>query len=142
MLIKTKESINMTLKDISTEKAYWFETTRKNGKKALVIYAKTEIVTPDSLDDAFNTWKVADESKRATELIIAYGLGVLFGDFIISKIGGSWKETTDGLGSGLAIELKNGMVAYPIDSILKRIPPNEHEISFFEPIWHSINNNA
>lgn len=131
----------MTLIDISSDKTEWFETTRKNGKRVLVIYAKTEVVTPNSLDDAFNAWKQTEETSKAPDIVIAYGLGVLFGDYIISEIGGSWKETTDGLGSGLAIELKNGMVAYPIDSILKRIPPNEYELTFFEPIWHSINKN-
>src|SRR5690554_2653291 len=132
----------MTLKDIAAESIDWFESTRSNGKRVLVIYAKTEVITPNSLDDAFNAWKLTEGTGKVSDMVIAYGLGVLSGDFIISEAGGAWKETTDGLGSGLAIQLKNGVVAYPIDSVLKRIPPNEYELSFFEPIWRSMNHEA
>ena len=132
------ETGKITLKEISNEKNDWFASTRENGMRVLKIYAKTNEITPQTLDKAFNAWKVDEGEKQAPEMVVGYGLGILFGDFMISETGGAWMEATNNLGSGLAVELPTGMVAYPIDSVLKRIPPNEYEISFFEPIWYSI----
>ena len=128
--------------EISPEKEEWFSASRSNGMKLLKMYASIDIVTPEYLDIAFNTWSESSNDKKPSEAIVGYGLGVLFGDYMIKTAGGKWMAAADDQDFELAILFSNGSVAYPIDSVWKRIPKNEFELSFFEPIWRAISNDS
>jgi hypothetical protein len=126
------------LVNISPEKEDWFSTPRSNGMKLLINYASTDMVTPENLDIAFNNWSESVSDKKPAEVVIGYGLGVLFGDYMIAQAGGKWMAAAADQDFELAILFDNGAVAYPIDSVWKRMPKNADEVSFFEPIWNAI----
>ena len=121
--------------EISNKKLEWFSVPRSNGLKLLKKYASTEVLSPKTLDDTFNNWAESEDNQKPQEIIVGYGLGVLFGDFMINEAGGKWMAADEDQDFELAVLFDNGYIAYPVDSVWKRIPKNEYELSFFEPIW-------
>ena len=134
--------MEVELTEVSSEKEEWFSVPRSNGMKLLKMYASTEIVTPGSLDTAFKNWIESNDDRKASEIIAGYGFGVLFGDYMIKAAEARWMAASGDQDFELAILFNNGSIAYPIDSVWKRIPKNENELSFFEPIWRVISDDV
>jgi len=125
--------------ELTLEREKWFDTPRRNGFLLLKNYASTDTVSPSSLDIAFDGWTRAADTKKPPKAVVGYGLGVLFGDYMIEKKGGKWMEAAKGQGFELAVLFKDEKIAFPIDSVWKRMPKDANELTFFEPIWRSMN---
>jgi hypothetical protein len=108
------------------------------GQQLLERYGRTRQVSPKSLDVAFRNWKADGSVLRAPDQLVAEGLGVLFGNFVVKRKVASWVVVTDERGTALAVRGPDGGQIYPIDSVWKRIDPQNDDINFFEPIWTTV----
>lgn len=108
------------------------------GYEVLSWYNKSREVSPESLDSAFKKWKLDKSADRAPDKLVASGLGSLFGKYINERKKCRWVVVTDSFGTELALISNRGMEIYPINSVWKRIDPENKDINFFEPIWTTI----
>ena len=123
------------IRNLRPPEVEWLAKADDVGRKVLSYYAKTTEVTPKTLDAAFRNWKADTSSKRAPDRVIAEGLGVLFGNYVLKRKVASWVIVTDGFGTDFAIRSPAGKELYPISSVWKRIDPKDDDLNFFEPIW-------
>lgn len=113
----------------------WLDKARGVGRELLAFYAKTTEPTPANLDAAFRAWKADRSADRAPDHIVAGGLGVLFGDYVVAQRGSRWMLVSDSQRKDLAVVSPAGLEIYPVAAVWKRIDPDSEDISFFEPIW-------
>jgi len=114
----------------------WIESSIKNGYQVINWYIKSNEVTPANLDKAFNVWKADTSDNRAPEGLVASGLGILFGQYVIEHKKASWVIVVDEQhGENLALVSDHGAEVYPIGEVWLRIDPKNEDKSFFEPIW-------
>lgn len=124
-----------SVRELNGEEQQWLEQSVHVGLEVLAYYADTEDVSPTSLDVAFRNWKSDATESRAPDTVVASGLGVLFGNYIVARKDSSWVVVSDSFGTDLAIRSPEGQEMYPITSVWKRIDPDSGDINFFEPIW-------
>lgn len=115
----------------------WMAKAERVGQQLLERYAHTKEVSPSNLDVAFRNWK-ADSAKRSSDHLVAEGLGVLFGNYVVKHKAASWVVVTDDRGTALAVRSRDGGQIYPIESVWKRIDPQNDDMNFFEPIWSAV----
>lgn len=98
-------------------------------------YINTTKVTLENLDMAFKAWKQDYTENRAPDHIVANGLGILFGNYILQHKQIRWVNIFNDFETELALLSPEGNEVYPISSVWKRIDPENEEMSFFEPIY-------
>lgn len=113
----------------------WLDKARGLGRELLAFYANTTEPTPANLDAAFRAWKADHSADRAPDHIVAGGLGVLFGDYVVAQRGSRWMLVSDSQRKDLAVVSPAGLEIYPVAAVWKRIDPQNEDISFFGPIW-------
>jgi|SRR5690606_38981797 len=128
------------IRELASKDIEWLSQSEKYGYDVLDWYIKSKEVTPENLDKAFNNWKLDKSDDRAPDNIIAHGLGVLFGNYVIEHRQARWVIVTDNFGTDLALLSPNGAEAYPISSVWKRIDPENEDINFFEPLYSIVIN--
>lgn len=133
---------NRSVKELELRDKQWISKTEKLGLEVLGFYAGTSDVTPNSLDVAFRKWKSDKTRDRAPDNVVATGLGVLFGNYIVKRKDCRWVVVTDKFGTELALRAPNGSEVYPINAVWKRIDPENEDVNFFEPIWTSVIENG
>lgn len=135
---KVKEE--KVIRELESKDIEWLSRAEKYGYDVLDWYIKSNEVTPESLDKAFNVWKLDLSDNRAPDKIIANGLGILFGNYVIKHKHARWVIITDNFGTDIALLSSNGAEAYPINSVWKRIDPENEDINFFEPLYNFVIN--
>jgi hypothetical protein len=123
------------IKEINETDKQWLIMSESIGYEVLSKYANTNEVTPDNLDKAFQAWKMDTSEDRVPDSVIASGLGVLFGNYIIKNKNAKWMVVNDSYGTEIAVISANGYETYPVNAVWKRIEPNNEELKFFEPIY-------
>jgi hypothetical protein len=123
------------IKEINETDKQWLSKSESIGYEVLSRYANTNEVTPDNLDKAFQAWKMDTSEDRVPDSVIASGLGVLFGNYIIKNKNAKWMVVNDSYGTEIAVISANGYETYPVNAVWKRIEPNNEELKFFEPIY-------
>ncbi|MDX1489256.1 MAG: DUF3806 domain-containing protein [Acidiferrobacterales bacterium] len=127
-----------SVKELELADKQWIEKTERLGLEILDFYAGTSDATPETLDAAFRKWKSDETQDRAPDDVVATGLGVLFGNYIVERKDCRWVVVTDKFGTELAVRAPDGSEVYPINAVWKRIDPANEDINFFEPIWTSV----
>jgi len=123
------------IKEINETDKQWLSKSESIGYEVLSWYANTNEVTPDNLDKTFQAWKVDSSENRAPDAVVATGLGVLFGNYIIKNKNAKWMVVNDNYGTEIAVISANGYETYPVNAVWKRIEPDNEELKFFEPIY-------
>lgn len=102
--------------------------------------ADSEEMTPDVLDQAFQSWLDAvDKQGFSNEATVAV-LGAAFGKYCSEKLGMNWIQVTEGTYTAFAVRAPDCDVrAYPYDMIAKRLPNNE--FGFFACVYLVLKNN-
>tara|TARA_R110000764_G_scaffold61741_2_gene131531 strand:- start:23821 stop:24282 length:462 start_codon:yes stop_codon:yes gene_type:complete len=128
------------IRELVQQDIEWLSQSEKYGYDVLDWYIKSKEVTPENLDKAFNIWKIDKTEDRAPDNIVAQGLGVLFGNYVIKHKQARWVIVTDSFGTDIALLSPNEAEAYPVSSVWKRIDPENEDINFFEPLYSIVIN--
>lgn len=129
---------DVALAGFSDRESAWAQESRDLGRQLLTIYAGTSEVTPNALDTAFRRWKADDVAQRPADNVVACGLGILFGDYVIAHRGGDWRMQTDAYGTDAVVVGPANVKLFPVASVSKRMAPDNGDIAFFKPIWASL----
>lgn len=73
------------------------------------------------LDAIFKDWHASDIAKPSA-LEISYGLGVLFGDLLVSDQNAAWRMESDAKGIDFCLALTNGSLLFPFSYVHQRLP--------------------
>ena len=127
-------------RDIDQEDRNWIEQSIQTGVNICEKYLKQEIseITLEQLDQIFLLWKTDSSTTKPNDQEVASGLGCLFGEYVVSQNKGKWIVVTDSYGTDLSIETFRGIQIYPINAVWKRIDPENLDMSFFEPIYSTL----
>lgn len=132
------ENQERKIRELNPKDIEWLDRSNKIGYDVLDWYNKNKELNPRTLDTAFKKWKSDKTDNKAPENIVAVGLGSLFGKYIKDHKKCRWVVVTDSFGTDFSLINETGSEVYPINSVWKRMDPNNKDINFFEPIWTSV----
>lgn len=140
MILNLNEDWVMSIETITEKTVDWISISNQKGMDIIKWYLNGEIsvITPIILDKVFNIWVNDTSDNKAPIDWVIDGLGVLFGEYIISKSFGKWVIEEDNDEKHLMILTKNNIKVYPIHSVSKRVNSIDKEIGFFSSIWDVI----
>ncbi|WP_111978191.1 DUF3806 domain-containing protein [Algibacillus agarilyticus] len=121
-----------TIRDLTDNEVKLKSDSTKWGSKIFELYAKDKEVTPSSLDFVYRTWAQDGSLDKPKDQKVIYGLGVMFGNFVVSKVDSKWKVIIDKHGAGFIVVLSGGATIFPIDMVLKRVQAGNKEFGFFK----------
>ena len=127
-------------RDINSDDRNWIDQSIETGIKICEHYLKQDVseISLTQLDEIFQTWKKDPSENRPSEQGIASGLGCLFGEYVVSKDNAKWIVVSDSYGTELSVKTVVGTNIYPINAVWKRIEPENQDLSFFEPIYSTL----
>lgn len=119
---KAVESTKRTIRELNDDDWKLISDKRRAGIEMLAKYAGTSVVTIQNLDTAIINRRKDTSPNKPSDEDVTWGLGVLYGDFVISKKDCRWVSVTDGGDSGFAV----------------RASTNDRDVNLFATIWQGI----
>lgn len=118
----------------------WIREQEAAGRKVASRYAsvfENTTITTDLLDEVFAAWSSDSSPERPDADRVAEGLGVLFGQNLVSSLGMEWVKVEDAQGSDFGVRLVGyELISFPIAAVHKRIASGE--VGFFTNVHEVI----
>jgi len=142
-LVATLEQYPETVEAISAEDRDGFARNAEIARSFVQSFGlvASEKLTPDLLDQAFQSWlEAADRQGYSNEAAIAV-LGAAFGKYCSDTLSMNWIQVAEGSCVTFAVRASDCDVrAYPYDMIAKRLPNSE--VGFFASVYLVLKNNV
>ena len=133
----------LPIEDIDQDTFLWLQKAYQKGRDIIQWYNKEikQQITLSDLDEVFVKWDADHSDNRAPNDWVIDGLGALFGKYIIEQTHGKWAIEKDSEEKHLIVLTLNGIKAYPIHSVSKRVNGIRGDINFFSNIMLIVQEN-
>jgi hypothetical protein len=95
-------------------------------------YAKGKDINASNLDFVYRAWAQDSSIDKFQNRKIMFGLGVIYGNLVTSKIDSKWQVIIDQYGAGFTVVLNGGSTIFPVDMVAKRVQGGNKEFDFFK----------
>lgn len=123
---------NSTIRDLTKNEIELKNDLTLWGNEIFEYYAKGKEVNANNLDQVFQDWAKDTAIDKFKNQKVINGLGVIFGNLVVSKVDAKWQAIIDQHGAGFTVVLKGGTTIFPIDMVLKRVQAGNKEFGFFK----------
>jgi len=121
-----------TIRDLTENEVKVIGEARQWGNDIFEHYAKGRDINASNLDFVYRAWVQDSSVDKFENRKIMYGLGVIYGYLVTSKINSKWQVIIDQYGAGFTVVLSGGSTIFPVDMVAKRVKGGNNEFGFFK----------
>jgi len=121
-----------TIRGLTQNEVKVIGEARQWGNDIFEHYAKGRNINASNLDFVYRAWVQDSSVDKFENRKIMYGLGVIYGYLVTSKINSKWQVIIDQYGAGFTVVLSGGSTIFPVDMVAKRVKGGNNEFGFFK----------